>query len=146
MASQKESFSAGEASRLTGVPYRTLDHWARTKFIIPSVSEATGTGSDRQYAFNDLVSLRVAHELRQAGISTQALRLVVDYLKKHKGLTNPLAEARLVVVGSDVKLWSKCEELTSLLKQPGQAAFAFLLDIGRTAQEIRKDVQAIRAA
>ncbi len=40
MGKIKESFSAGEAAKITGVPYRNLDHWARTKFIVPSISEA----------------------------------------------------------------------------------------------------------
>jgi DNA-binding transcriptional MerR regulator len=146
MTIQKETFSAGEAARITGLNYRTLDHWARTKFIVPSVSEANGTGTERKYAFGDLIALRVARELRGAGISTQALRSIVNFLKNKKGIQNPLAEARLVVIGSDVKLVTSCDEITSLLRRPGQAAFAFLLDIGRTVEEIKKDVRSIRAA
>jgi DNA-binding transcriptional MerR regulator len=146
MTTPKQTFSAGEAARISGLNYRTLDHWARTKFIVPSVSEARGTGTERKYAFADLIALRVARELRLAGISTQALRSIVKYLKKQKGLPNPLTEARLVVIGSDVHLVTSCDEITSLLRKPGQAAFAFLLDIGRTVEEIKKDVQTIRAA
>jgi DNA-binding transcriptional MerR regulator len=146
MGQQKESFSAGEAARITGVPYRTIDHWARTKFIVPSIADANGTGTDRKYAFNDLVALRVAGELRQGGISTQALRLVVSYLRTKRGLQNPLAESCLMVIGSDVHIVNGCEEIISLLKKPGQAAFAFMVDLPRTINEIKKDVIALRAA
>jgi DNA-binding transcriptional MerR regulator len=146
MGNIKESFSAGEAAKITGVPYRNLDHWARTKFIVPSISDARGTGTERQYAFDDLVALRVARELREGGISTQALRRVVDKLRSMKKLQNPLAESRLVVVGSDVKLVSSCEEVISLLDKPGQAAFAFMVNLERTIEAIKTDVKAIRAA
>lgn len=93
-----------------------------------------------------LVALRVARELRQAGVSTQAVRRVVEFLRRSRGLGNPLAESRLVVVGSDVQLVNGCEELESLLDKPGQAVFAFMLDLGRTVQEIQRDTQALRLA
>jgi DNA-binding transcriptional MerR regulator len=146
MAKQRESFSAGEASRITGVPYRNIDHWARTKFIVPSISEAKGTGTERKYAFDDLVALRVARELRQAGISTQALRRVVKFLQIKRGQQNPLAESRLVVVGSDVQIVHGCQELESLLNRPGQAVFAFMLNLARTVEEIKKDISTEQAA
>src|SRR5258707_15864687 len=101
----KESFSAGEASRITGVPYLTLDHWARTKFIVPSIADADGIGTERKYAFNDLLTLRVARELREAGVSTQALRKVVERLRS---LRMSLAESHLMVVGSDIQLVLDC--------------------------------------
>jgi len=46
-------------------------------------------------------------------------------------LRNPLAECRLIVVGSDVQLVHGCQEMESLLHKPGQAVFAFMLDLGR---------------
>ena len=146
MGKIKESFSAGEAAQITGVPYRNLDHWARTNFIVPSISEAKGTGTERKYGFDDLVALRVARELREGGISTQALRKVVDKLRNMKGLQNPLAASRLVVVGSDVKLVNSCEDVISLIDKPGQAAFAFMFDLQRTIETIKSDVKALRAA
>ena len=146
MAKARESFSAGEAARITGVPYRTLDHWARTKFIVPSIADAEGIGSERQYAFTDLVALRVAGELRKGGVSTQALRRVVHYLKTWRGSPNPLADSQLVVIGSDVQLVLGCREMISLLNKPGQSVFAFMIDLGRAVKEVKREVQALRAA
>src|SRR5947199_8214048 len=113
----QESFSTGEATRITGVPYRNIDHWARTKFIVPSIADAEGTGTERKYAFNDLVALRVARELREAGISTQALRRVVAHLRSIEGLENPLAESRFIVVGTEIHLVRGCGEIIRLLKR-----------------------------
>ena len=146
MAVTTDSFSTGDAVRITGVSFRNIDYWARTRFIVPSIAEAKGTGTERKYSFSDLLALRVARELRQGGISTQALRRVVQFLKQKTGQRNPLAECRLVVVGSDVQLVNGCQQLESLLNRPGQSVFAFMLDLGRTVEQIKRDVQALRVA
>lgn len=140
----RETFSAGEASHLTGVPYRTLDHWARTRFIAPSSSDAQGRGSERRYTFKDLIALRAAKELRDGGVSTKKLQRAIRFLRR-KGNPDDLL-SRLVVVGSDVVLVSNCRELTSLLNKPGQGVFAFMLDLKRTVSEVREKVAQLHAA
>jgi hypothetical protein len=37
MATARDSFSTGAAVRITGVSFRNIDYWARTKFIVPSM-------------------------------------------------------------------------------------------------------------
>lgn len=78
----KDSFSAGEAAKISGVSYRTIDYWARIRFIVPSIAEANGTGTDRRYSFSDLVALRLAKDLRTAGIATRSLHRIVEYLRR----------------------------------------------------------------
>lgn len=140
MAKLKDSFSAGEATRITGVPYRTLDLWARTKFIVPSIADSAGIGSERRYNFSDLLALRVAIELRQGGISTQALRRVIERLRewKRSDEKNILGSSHLVVTGADVHLVNDHDQVLNLLRKPGQSVFAFMVDLGRTAQETQK--------
>jgi DNA-binding transcriptional MerR regulator len=137
----QDSFSTGEAVRITGVSFRNIDYWARTKFIPPSVAEAKGTGSERRYSFRDLVALRVARELREAGVSTQSLRRVVDFLRTRRGLANPLAECRLIVTASDVQIATSRGEIMSALRRPGQTSFAFVFDLGRTIGEMKKEIE-----
>jgi DNA-binding transcriptional MerR regulator len=137
----QDSFSTGEAVRITGVSFRNIDYWARTKFIPPSVAEAQGTGTERRYSFRDLVALRVARELREAGVSTQSLRRVVDFLRARRGLANPLAECRLIVTGSDVQIATSRGDIMSALRRPGQTSFAFVFDLGRTIGEMKKEIE-----
>lgn len=62
---------------------------------------ARGTGSQRRYSFDDLIALRVAHSLRDAGISLQALRRVAAQVRQrtsHPSSANTL----LATDGSDV--------------------------------------------
>ena len=141
MATARDSFSTGDAVRITGVSFRNIDYWARTKFIVPSIADAKGTGTERRYSFSDLLALRVARELREAGISTQSLRRVVDFLRTRKGLRNPLAECHLIVTGSDVQVATSREKIMSALLRPGQTSFAFVFDLARTVDEMKQEIE-----
>ena len=141
MATAVHSFSTGDAVRITGVSFRNIDYWARTKFIVPSIAEAKGTGTERKYSFSDLLALRVVRELREAGISTQSLRRIVEFLRTRKGLTNPLAECHLIVTGSDVQVATSREKIMSALLKPGQTSFAFVFDLARTVDEMKREIE-----
>jgi DNA-binding transcriptional MerR regulator len=141
MAAAMESFSTGEAVRITGVSFRNIDYWARTKFIVPSIADAKGTGTERKYSFSDLLALRVARELREAGISTQSLRRIVEFLRTRRSLTNPLTECHLIVTGSDVQVATSPEKIMSALLRPSQTSFAFVFDLARTVEEMKEEIQ-----
>jgi DNA-binding transcriptional MerR regulator len=141
MATAMDGFSTGEAVRITGVSFRNIDYWARTKFIGPSIEDAKGTGTERRYSFSDLLALCVARQLREAGISTQSLRRVVDFLRARKGTANPLAECHLVVTGSDVQVANSPEKMMSALRRPGQTSFAFVFDLARTVGEMKHEIE-----
>jgi len=138
----KDSFSTGEAVRITGVSFRNIDYWARTKFIVPSIADARGTGTERKYSFSDLLALRVARELREAGVSTQSLRRIVDFLRARKSLTLPLSECRLIVTGSDVQVATSAEKVMSALLRPGQTSLALVFNLSRTVSEMKQDIDA----
>jgi DNA-binding transcriptional MerR regulator len=142
MSKSEDSFSTGVAVRITGASARNIDHWARTRFIVPSVAEARGTGTERRYSFSDLLALRVARELREAGVSTQSLRRVVDFLQTRKGLANPAKECRLIVTGLDVQVATTPEKLISALRKPAQTSFAFVFDLTRTVWEMKEEIGA----
>ena len=141
MAKATESFSTGDAVRITGVSFRNIDYWARTKFIVPSIAEAQGTGTERRYSFSDLLALRVARQLREAGVSTQSLRRVVEFLRMRKRLTHPLSECRLIVTGTDVQVATSPEKMMSALRAPGLTSFAFVFDIARTVEEMKQEIR-----
>jgi DNA-binding transcriptional MerR regulator len=144
LAKSADNFSTGDAVRITGVSFRNIDYWARTKFIVPSVAEANGTGTERRYSFSDLLALRVAREMREAGISTQSLRRVVEFLRTRRGLRNPLAQGRLIITGSDVHVATSRDKIMSTLLRPGQSSFAFVFDLARTVEEMKQEIETIR--
>src|SRR5438270_13829513 len=99
-----DGYTARQVITVTGVSYQTLNHWARTGLVEPSIAQAAGTGSERVYSFRDLIALKLAVELRKGGVTTRALRKVIDFLRSSNGLESPISEARLVVTASDIVL------------------------------------------
>jgi DNA-binding transcriptional MerR regulator len=139
-----ENYSFGQVVSLSGVKARTLDHWAATGFLAPSIKEAVGTGTRRVYSFSDVVAARVAVDLKFAGASLQGLRRVVKELRK-MDFTEPLAEARLIVSGKDIYLRDN-QYLISMLTKPGQTHFPFtVLDLEATVKTLRREAERLEA-
>lgn len=138
-------YTASEVIALTGVKGRQLDSWARTKFVVPSVQQGDGRrgGTWRLWGFRDLIALRAARQLREAGISLQALRRVVLFLRA-EGLDQPLAQTLLIADGKDVVRVIDAERAFSVLKRPNQARFVLALggivgELERAAARVLKN-------
>lgn len=136
-------FTARQVMQLTGVPYSTLNLWAKNGLVQPSVAPGTGTGSERVYSFSDLVALKVAFELRKSGVTTSSLKKVVDFLHQHEQMEKPLSEARLVVTGRDVAIVRE-GELVSALSKPGQGYLSFVVDLPQMLGELVNVADATR--
>jgi DNA-binding transcriptional MerR regulator len=135
------TFTAGQAAKAAGIPYHLVDYWANTGLIVPSNVQASGSSSCRGYSFGDLVAMRVAGRLREAGFSSSKLRTVVHYLKR-RGYENPLRDVYLLIVdGFDMAI-VESHQLISVLKRQGQCYFLFALgeavhDTERVAATLR---------
>jgi DNA-binding transcriptional MerR regulator len=128
-------FTPRQVTKLTGVPYSTLNLWAKNGLIGPSVAPGTGTGSERIYSFSDLISLKVAFELRKSGVKTSSLKKVIEFLHKNEHMEKPLSEARLVFTGRDVAIVRE-GELVSVLSKPGQGYLSFVVDLPQVLGEL----------
>ena len=109
-----DGFSGQRAAEIVGITYRQLDYWARTDLLRPSLAEATGSGSRRQYSYRDLLELRVVKTLLDAGIRLESVREVFTYLRRH--VTTDIAAAHIVISGSQVVLCDG-DELVDVLRQ-----------------------------
>ncbi|MGH9644926.1 MAG: MerR family transcriptional regulator [Terriglobales bacterium] len=128
-------------TRLTGVAYSTLNHWAKTGLVTPSISRGTGSGTERIYSSADLVVLKVAHELRKCGIPTRSLQAVIDFLQREECAKQPLSGARLIVSDGDVFLVRDEHDLVSVLKTPGQRCLSFIIDLPTTIRDVVEAVE-----
>jgi DNA-binding transcriptional MerR regulator len=120
----EQGYRVPEVCRIVGITYRQLDYWARTELVIPSVRDATGSGSQRLYSFEDLVALRVIKNLLDTGISLQRVRKAVEHLKT---MRRPIAAVTLISDGRGVYEADSPEAVVDLLRQ-GQGVFAIALD------------------
>jgi DNA-binding transcriptional MerR regulator len=139
-------FTAKQVVALTGVPYKRLDSWANSGFLIPSIAEADGTGSRRLYTFQDLITLRTAKLLRDTGISLRGLRNVVQFLRDTHRMAQPLAHTRLVMVGDDVLIVQTEGDLMRVLRHPGRHVLHVVVDLGCLVQALCEEVDKLRAA
>jgi DNA-binding transcriptional MerR regulator len=120
------------ACHAVGISYRQLDYWARTALVVPSIRDASGSGTQRLYSFRDLVVLKVVKRLLDAGVSLQNIRKAIDALRL-RGVED-LAGITLISDGTTVYECRSPEEVVDLL-QGGQGVFG--IAIGGAFKEIQ---------
>jgi hypothetical protein len=139
----EDGFPTDIAAKLGRVSAVTLDTWSRgTKFLAPSIP-APRRGVPKRYSFRDIVAIRVASELRAAGISVGSLRRVVKYLRARKGLSSAevLASTQLVTDGHDVYEVTGDQSI-SALQRPGQRVL-FVVPLAALVIELQTDARAL---
>lgn len=116
-------YSGKSTAEIVGITYRQLDYWARTDLIRPGLTDASGSGSRRQYSYRNLLELKVVKNLLDSGIRLEQVREVFAYLQDELG--EDVATANLVVNGSQPMLVRSGEEVIDLLKN-GQGVLNIL--------------------
>src|SRR2546421_3191179 len=112
------------ACHAAGISYRQLDYWARTGLVVPSVRDASGSGTQRLCSFRDIVVLKVVKRLLDAGVSLQNIRKAIDTLRS-RGVDD-LAGITLISDGTTVYECRSPEEVVDLL-QGGQGVFGIAI-------------------
>jgi DNA-binding transcriptional MerR regulator len=98
---EARAFTSEKVRKLTKLSARQLQYWDERGFLSPSVSKRGGRGRRRLYDFRDLVSLKVAADLRHAGFSLQLIRRAVEHLRQ-LDYTHPLSELRFWTIGDSL--------------------------------------------
>lgn len=120
------------ACHAVGISYRQLDYWARTQLVVPSIRDASGSGTQRLYSFRDLVVLKVVKRLLDAGVSLQNIRRAIETLRVYGA--EDLATITLISDGTSVYECRSPEEVVDLL-QGGQGVFG--IAIGGAFKEVQ---------
>jgi DNA-binding transcriptional MerR regulator len=128
------------ACHAVSISYRQLDYWARTGLVVPSVRDASGSGTQRLYSFRDMVVLKVVKRLLDAGVSLQNIRKAIDALRS-RGVED-LAQITLISDGTTVYECRSPEEVVDLL-QGGQGVFG--IAIGGAFKEIKGSLEHLPA-
>lgn len=85
-------YCVAEAARMFSLPEARLRYWSQTGFISPSLR----LGGRRYYAFTDLVAIKVAKELLDAGHPLKRVRRSLDALREQvPGESSPLSRLRI---------------------------------------------------
>ena len=127
----KVGYRGTSAATAAGISYRQLDYWDRTGLVQPSVRGAKGSGSQRLYAFRDILVLKLVQRLLDTGVSLQQIRLAVEQLRA-AGI-NDLARITLMSDGASVYLCTTEDEVIDLVGR-GQGVFG--IAVGRVLREV----------
>ena len=138
-------FDAEEAATLAKVDAAKLAVWERTGFLRASIP-AKRRGVSRRYSFRDVVALRVAGELRAAGVSLQMLRKVVAYLRARDGLSATEVLARTNLVTSGEQVYEVAGDVTLHLPSGQRMILAFMIPLDRVVREVQRQARALRRA
>ncbi len=131
LPSQDIGYRGASAAAAAGISYRQLDYWDRTGLVIPSIQSATGSGSQRLYAFRDILVLKLVKRLLDTGVSLQQIRLAVEQLRA-AGMSD-LSNTTLMSDRARVYLCTSQDEVIDLLGQ-GQGVFG--IAVGRVLREV----------
>ena len=100
MREARELFRAGDVVEIVRISRRQLQYWAQTDLIRPSASTPGGHG---RYTFEDLVAVKAAKRLIDAGVSVQRIRRSIRALTRLlPTVQKPLSELVLVATGDVV--------------------------------------------
>ena len=135
----EQGFAAPHVCKMVQITYRQLDYWARTELVTPSIRDASGSGTQRLYSFQDLVTLRVIKNLLDTGVSLQRVRVAVEHLRD---MEEPLTGVTLMSDGDGVYEAHSPEAVVDLLRS-GQGVFAIALD--RVWSDVEKAVPKSKA-
>ena len=134
---QQDGYTGRRTAEIVGISYRQLDYWARTDLIRPSLVDAAGSGSRRQYSYRDLLELKVVKSLLDAGIKLEQVRHVFNYLREQLG--EDVATANIVISGTKSVLVRSGEELIDVLRA-GQGVLN-VLPLGGVKEELDASIR-----
>jgi len=132
-----QGFSTRQVCRITGLSARQLGYWRKTGLISPATQTR---GGHARYSFVDLVSLKTASRLIEAGVSVQRIRQCLQSLSRFlPNVDTPLQELSLVATG-DVVLVLRSDAAFDALT--GQEWILHVADLEHEAQLLLSDLEA----
>ena len=115
-------FRSPQVCKVVGITYRQLDYWDRSGLLGPSLQVASGSGTQRLYTFQDVVTLRVIKRLTDAGTSLHKIRSAFVLLEEQVGDGWRESDITLLSDGTTIYAATSPEEVIDLL-QKGQGVF-----------------------
>ena len=137
--SSSRSYRSRDVAQILGLSRRQLQYWAQTDLVRPSTFTE---GGHHRYSFQDLVALKAARRLIDAGVSVQRIRSSIQALRKLlPSVQQPLAELVLVATGDVVLVIREGAAFDAVSGQE------WVFEIAQLVREIdawREDVAALR--
>ena len=132
---KQNSYSRQQAAAISGLTTRQLGYWRNTGLVVP---QHHTDGGHARYSFADLIALRTARRLLDAGVSLQRIRKCLQSLTRFlPAADRPLAELSLVVTG-DVVLVFHGERAFDALT--GQEWVFSVAELAREVEQLQQEL------
>lgn len=145
---ERNWFTAGEASLLSGIGYPQLDYLGRKELLVPSIQTASGKGTDRKYSFGDVFLLKVIQQLRSLGLEWSDSLPWIQWLRdsEQPGAGAEADELQYLVSddGHHVMPYT-AEHLTTSLLSGGEVGVWIILNVRGLLAQFRQQVAELRA-
>lgn len=76
--SERDWATSAELVAETGITYRQLDYWTRTKLLKPIGRATPGSGYQRRFSDAQVARARVLRALLDAGVAVETCRRIID--------------------------------------------------------------------
>lgn len=132
-------WTTGEVADILGIPPRRIRAWARAGLVNPS-----RIGRAYRFAFPEIVALRTAVELLEAGVEPRRLHRWLRTLRDQLPEGRPLSAVRIVATDDDLLVRDRD---TTWAPETEQVAFDFAVDeLAREAEPFAGRIARERAA
>lgn len=134
----RQGYAATAVAEYLGMPYATLDSWARTHLLAPSVADSKGRGTRRLYSFEDVVILKIIVHLTRQGIHRDLLKFIVDKMREHEDEIRDLNYDQVLITDGQTvfELKKDIYELADLFLNGFKPAW--LIPIGKVKRNVRQ--------
>ncbi|KAF0191738.1 MAG: MerR family transcriptional regulator [Gammaproteobacteria bacterium] len=123
--------SSRQVRRITGLSQRQLRYWRQTELIVPSQQTS---GGHARYSFLDLIALKSAKRLLDAGVPLQRIRkCIASLVERLPALSVPLAQVSLLVTDDIVLVFHQGSVFDAL---SGQEWIFPVADLLRDVEQI----------
>ena len=131
----EQAFTSKQVIAITGVTHRQLTYWRQTGLIVPSFLTP---GGHARYSFTDLVAIKAARQLIDAGVSVQRLRKSIAALQELlPAIKTPLSELSLVATGDVMLIFHQGTAFEALSGQE------WILPIAQLQRNIEQQTQTV---
>lgn len=125
-------YTCQQVMSITGLSRRQLGYWRKTGLVTPQSQTA---GGHARYTFTDLIALKSARRLLDAGVSVQRIRRSIQSLTGFlPHCRAPLSELSLVVTGEVILVLHRDTAFEAL---SGQEWIYPVAELARDAERIR---------
>ena len=132
---KNDSYSRQQAAAISGLTTRQLGYWRKTGLVAPQYQT---DGGHARYSFADLIALRTAKRLLDAGVSLQRIRHCLQSLTRFlPAADRPLAELSLVVTGDVVLVFHGDRAFDALT---GQEWVFPVAELAKEVEQLRKEL------